>query len=590
MAGSLASQGITAGSGANSGSGAVRRARRGGAAVCLALLFALFSVFPPLASRQAQAQAETGAEMGVTAQGEALRTVRVQLKWRHQFQFAGFYAAIEQGFYRDAGLAVELIEYSPGITPIDQLIGGRVDFAVADTGALIYRATGVPLVALAAIFQHSPSILLARGDRGIEDLADLRGRRVMLSGGYMNAELMAMLATAGLGPADFEMLPADTSVQILVDDGVEAYNAYTTNEPYLLERQGVPYRLFQPRDHGVDFYGDLLITTARLIAEEPDLVASFRAATLAGWAHAAEHPEATVEAILAGYNSQGKTRDHLLFEAEESIRLILSNVVPIGYMHEERWRRIESAFLEQGLVRGRSDLAAFLYEPEPAPGLLRLLARHRIELAVGGGLLFVLLLLAHIAHLRARIAFHTRELREAKRRAEEEARNDALTGMPNRRHFLEVASHDIAQAERLGLPLALLVVDIDFFKAVNDRHGHLAGDEVLRRVARILKQGVRTGDLAARFGGEEFAVACPGCTTEEALALAERLRAAVEAAPLRFQQAALRLTVSIGLAVRRPGESLDRLLQNADSALYEAKQRGRNRVCLYGCPEPATGE
>lgn len=552
--------------------------------VCLSLLFALLLAPLPLAPWQAgpaQAQAQAQAEEG------ALRRVRVQLKWRHQFQFAGFYAAIEQGFYRDAGLAVELIEYSPGITPIDQLIGSRVDFAVADTGALIYRATGVPLVALAAIFQHSPSILLARGDRGIDALADLRDRRVMLSGGYMNAELMAMLATAGLGPTDFEMLPADTSVQILVDDGVEAYNAYTTNEPYLLERQGVPYRLFQPRDHGVDFYGDLLITTERLIAEEPKLVASFRAATLAGWAHAAEHPEETVEAILAGYNSQEKSRAHLLFEAEESIRLILSNVVPIGYMNEERWRRIETAFLEQGLVRGRSDLTDFLYEPEGSASLLRLLGRHRVELAVGGALLFVLLLLAHIAHLRARIAAHTRELREAKRRAEEEARSDALTGMPNRRHFLEVARHDVAQAERLGLPLALLVVDIDFFKAVNDRHGHLAGDEALRRVAGILKQGVRAGDLAARLGGEEFAVGCPGSGPEEALALAERLRRAVEAVPLRYQQQVFRVTVSVGLAARRPGESLDQLLQNADSALYEAKQRGRNRVCLYGCPEAA---
>jgi len=578
MASSLASQGIRA------GSGAVRRVRRAGAAVILVLLFA----FPPLAPWQAgpvQAQAQVQAE--TRAQEGALRTVRVQLKWRHQFQFAGFYAAIEQGFYREAGLAVELVEYSPGLTPIDQLIGGRVDFAVADTGALIYRATGVPLVALAAIFQHSPSILLARGDRGIDELADLHGRRVMLSGGYMNAELMAMLATAGLGPTDFEMLPADTSVQILVDDGVEAYNAYTTNEPFLLESQGVPYRLFQPRDHGVDFYGDLLITTERLIAEEPALVAAFRAATLAGWAYAAEHPEETVELILAGYNSQEKSRAHLLFEAEESIRLILSNVVPIGYMNEERWWRIETAFLEQGLVRGRSDLTAFLYRSDRSPTLLRLLARHRVELAVGGALLFVLLLLAHIAHLRARIAFHTRELREAKRRAEEEARSDALTGMPNRRHFLEVASHDIAQAERLGLPLSLLVVDIDFFKAVNDRHGHLAGDEVLRCVAGILKQGVRSGDLAARLGGEEFAVACPGSTAEEALALAERLRAAVETAPLRCRGVPIRLTVSIGLASRQAGDPLDRLLQNADSALYDAKQRGRNRVSFFGSPEAA---
>lgn len=514
----------------------------------------------------------------VTAWAEPLREVRVQLKWRHQFQFAGFYAAIANGYYRAAGLDVELIEYSPGVTPIDQLIGGRVDFAVADTGALIYRSTGVPLVALAAIFQHSPSILLARAGAGIDGLADLAGRRVMLSGGYMNAELMAMLNTAGIGPGDFTMQPADTSVQVLIDGEVDAYNAYVGNEPYLLERQAVPYVVYQPRDAGVDFYGDLLITTERMIAEDPDMVQAFRAATLKGWAYAAEHPGELVDVILETYNTQGKSRDHLLYEARQSIELILSNVVPVGYMNEQRWRRIESVFLAQGIVKDSTDLAAFLYTSDEAASLLGAVKRHRTALAAGAAVLIVILLAAHNLHLRARVEARTRELREAKRRAEEEARGDVLTGLGNRRHFIEVMEHDIAQAERRDLPLSLLAIDIDNFKQINDRHGHAAGDEALRAVGGLLRGSVRASDVAARIGGEEFAVGCPNSPAEEVRPLAERLRREVEGTVVRFRDVPFRITVSIGLAARRQGESLDQLLHNADRALYEAKRAGRNRI------------
>lgn len=106
--------------------------------------------------------------------GGDLQTVRVQLKWKHQFQFAGFYAAIEQGYYRNAGLDVQLSELTPNINPVDPLIAGRTQFAVADTGALIYRSNGVPLIALANIFQHSPSILMALESSGIRELEDHR--------------------------------------------------------------------------------------------------------------------------------------------------------------------------------------------------------------------------------------------------------------------------------------------------------------------------------------------------------------------------------------------------------------------------------
>lgn len=240
------------------------------------------------------------------------KPVTVHLKWTHQFQFAGYYAALHQGYYRDAGIDVDLVEYMAGSSPVDALLAGRADFAVADSGALIYASSGVPLVALAAIFQRSPSILITLADSGISELADLRGRRAMLSGGFMNAELMAMLKSYGLGDGEVVMVPGDTDLGVLLRGEVDAFNAYTTNEPYLLRERGIGFNVFAPADYGVDFYGDILLTTEATLKSSPDMVARFREATLRGWTYAVENPGATVDLIMLYYNTRDKSRDHLI--------------------------------------------------------------------------------------------------------------------------------------------------------------------------------------------------------------------------------------------------------------------------------------
>lgn len=513
--------------------------------------------------------------------GKALRDVRVQLKWRHQFQFAGFYAAIEQGYYRDAGMNVELIEYAPGITPIDQLMGGNVDFAVADSGALIYRSVGVPLVALAAFFQHSPSIMITRDDGSVETLNDLRDKRLMLGGGYMNAELTAMLQNAGIKPTDLHLVPEDTSIAALVDKDTDAYNGYSTNEPYFLEKSSIPFRVFQPREHGVDFYGDTLYTTETKIAGQGELVEAFRRATLNGWAYAVTHLEETVDLILDKYNTQGKSRDHLLFEARESVKLILPSVVPIGYMNAERWTRIENAFMAQGRLSGAVDMGRFLYPSDELGKYLDMLRRNKGLIAGGAALFIAALLLMHIVSLRVQIRGRTRELEQAKKLAEREARTDILTGLPNRRHFLDSVSRDISRLKRRKNPMSVIVADIDHFKEINDRHGHAAGDQALIEAGGVLQRNVRSGDIVARIGGEEFAFCCLDTPAAEAHTFAERIRREMEQTPVVFDGRRISITFSLGVAEYRDGQSLDDVLHNADQALYDAKQTGRNKVCTF---------
>lgn len=173
---------------------------------------------------------------------------------------------------------------------------------------------------------------------------------------------------------------------------------------------------------------------------------------------------------------------------------------------------------------------------------------------------------------------------DAQRRYQRAAKVDALTGLFNRRWFDEILDRQWRRACAEGEPLSVLFIDIDHFKSVNDRYGHLTGDAALREVANLLQSSIRPMDLAARFGGEEFAILMLGIALGEAREIAERLRRDIERHPVRAGGALLHLTASIGVAERLPEESADALLAACDAAMYAAKRTGRNAVAVR---EPA---
>jgi diguanylate cyclase (GGDEF)-like protein len=164
-------------------------------------------------------------------------------------------------------------------------------------------------------------------------------------------------------------------------------------------------------------------------------------------------------------------------------------------------------------------------------------------------------------------------------RAQELAQRDPLTGLHNRRGFLELALPVFATAARSARPVSAVVIDIDHFKRINDRHGHAGGDLTLVDVAERIRTACRTGDIVARWGGEEFVMLLPETDGAQACALAERLRASFAEAPVPLDKGqAVPITASFGVAVREGSMSLDQVLQAADSALYRAKDAGRDRV------------
>lgn len=159
---------------------------------------------------------------------------------------------------------------------------------------------------------------------------------------------------------------------------------------------------------------------------------------------------------------------------------------------------------------------------------------------------------------------------------------DSLTGVLNRRGLEEAALKMQDICKRINLSMAVLLIDIDHFKKVNDRYGHLCGDDVLRHLAKEIAGVLRSSDVLGRYGGEEFCVFLPNTTEGDAVGLAERIRARIEASPLKTNRASIKTTVSIGVADSvRAGYDFKGLVATADSAMYAAKNSGRNRVMSY---------
>lgn len=287
--------------------------------------------------------------------------VTLQLKWRHQFQFAGYYAAVEKGFYRDAGLDVTLAEGRPDSDPVDIVLQGKAQYGVGASELLLRRERGDPVVVLAVIFQHSPLVLFARRDRGIDSIHDLKGRRVMLV--PHEAEFLAYLKSEGLGPEHFNIVSHTFNAEELLSQRVDAMSGYSTDESYVLRAAGVDFVTFTPRSAGIDFYGDNFFTTEEEIRKHPGRVRAFREASLRGWKYAMEHPEEIVDLIITRYHGKN-SRNHLLFEAEQMQGLIQPLLVEPGYMHPGRWRHIADTYAQFGMFPHSTSLNGFLYEAD----------------------------------------------------------------------------------------------------------------------------------------------------------------------------------------------------------------------------------
>ncbi|MBR9884533.1 MAG: ABC transporter substrate-binding protein, partial [Oceanospirillales bacterium] len=290
-----------------------------------------------------------------------LEEVRLQLTWKHQFQFAGYYMAVEKGFYRDAGLSVELIEVDPDRAPLDQVMSGRAEFGVGRSSLLLDKLHGVDVVALMAAFQHSPLMLLTRADSGIADPGGLRGKRIMVTDDAVQvSEVIAMMLKFGITLDDIQVQEPSYDIADLIEGRTDAMASYVSNEPFQMERRGIDYNLIHPQDYGFPMYSDILFTRGDLADARFDMVLRFRDASIKGWMYAFENIEETADVILAHYNTQQRSREALIFEGSALRALAFDDQGRFGTLSPDRFNSMASIYRIATSVDPDADLSGML--------------------------------------------------------------------------------------------------------------------------------------------------------------------------------------------------------------------------------------
>ena len=516
----------------------------------------------------------------------ASEKIVVQLKWVNQFQFAGYYAALEKGFYKEAGLDVILRPngYNGSfVSPVDAVVSGDAQFGISNSGLVLDYLNGKPVVALAATLQHSAVSWLVLEKSGIRSIHDMVNKRLMTVFPLSESlELLEPFRAEGIDPKKLHLTQTIFDLQPLIDGKIDAYDAYVTNEPFLLEQKGIPYRIIDPRTYGIDFYGDVLFTSQAELQNNPERVEAFRKASMDGWRYAMAHPDEIIDLIVNKYAPQ-KSREHLRFEARAMWNLMQPDIIEIGHMNPGRWLRIAEIMTEHNRIIDDKILDSFIYTPDNyQQNLLRYLQIATITSVIA-------LLLAGIASWIYRT--NRRLVREiaARQSAEEQLRHlsetDALTGLANRRAFDQQLNKEFQRYLRYRHPFCVVMVDIDWFKHINDTYGHPAGDHVLTEFAWRLRDHIRKTDVLARIGGEEFAILMPETSPLEAKKRTEALQKCINNAPFQLGNSAdspLMMTASFGISCVADNDLVaEASLIRADTALYKAKNSGRNQVILF---------
>ena len=285
----------------------------------------------------------------------------LQLKWFHQFQFAGYYAAKEKGFYDEVGLNVEIRQRDLKYNNIDEVINGNAQYGVADSILILYRLKQQPVVIVSPIFQHSPSVFISLKKSNISSVYELNNKDILF---YPNDtdgfSLLAMIKKFDLDVNLVRERYKDDYMR-LINNEVDVMPAYIANEPFLFKEKGYDVNIINPTNYGFDMYGDMLFTNEDEAKNNPIRVEKFKEATLKGWKYALENKEEITQLINEKYSKE-KSIEHLRYEANAIDSLINKDVTPLGYLDQGRIRYISEMYEYYGLTESKIDLNDFLFD------------------------------------------------------------------------------------------------------------------------------------------------------------------------------------------------------------------------------------
>ena len=292
---------------------------------------------------------------------QANEKVTLQLKWLHQFQFAGYYAAKEKGFYKDVGLDVEIKQRDLSKNNIEQVISGEAQYGITDSIIILYKAKKRPVTIVAPIFQHSPSIIITLKSSGIDSPYKLENKKMIFyktdADGF---GIFSMLKNMDLN-IQLDRTKYKTNYKALMDYKADAYCGYLTNEPYLFKKDGVKINIINPSHYGLDLYGDILFTNTQEAKNHPNRVQKFKQATIKGWKYALNHKEELIQIIKNKY-AKDKSIEHLRYEADTIEEMINAKSVPIGTLDKGRIRYTLDAYRKYGLIKNDIDIDNYVFK------------------------------------------------------------------------------------------------------------------------------------------------------------------------------------------------------------------------------------
>ncbi|WP_428462404.1 ABC transporter substrate-binding protein [Photobacterium kagoshimensis] len=499
----------------------------------------------------------------------ATETVTLQLRWLHQAEFAGFYMAKERGFYQDAGLNVVIEPGGKGKSALGSVLAHEADFGVGNTEVLVAYSQGLPLVALANIYQRSPSVLITKTDQQISSIKQLVDKRIMMFSGNEDAEIIAMLTKNGVGINDFQQIKTTTNINDLITNRVDAYSGYLTNEPFLLNQQAIETTIFDPTDYGVYFYSDIIFTHQDLVTKRPHVVTAFRTASLKGWEYALNNPSETLD-VLETYNT-GKSRAFLYSELLASKSMIMPELVELGHMNLSRWQYIADELYQLDIIPSTHIDAQFIFplqEQNPPHSL-----EPWLEVVT---VLFIICLAAvgYYSWINHKLKQEINRRIQSEKKAETIARKDMLTGVANRYALIETLHKTINNKAIQQSPPALLFIDLDNFKNVNDSFGHQTGDRVLQQFCFRINGLLRGSAFFARLAGDEFIILMTKSSADDADKLIAKITEQAEK-PFIIGGNTVSIGASIGVTYYRDGDTPEYFLSRADSQMYGNKKRSR---------------
>ena len=287
--------------------------------------------------------------------------VVLQLKWLHQFQFAGYYMAKEKGFFSDLGLDVEIRQRDVKKNNIDQVLDGEAHYGIADSVLFLYKAKGKPVVVVAPIFQHSPSVLFTLKESGLDSPYSLKNKDMAFykkdTDGY---GVLAMFRGIGVSP-NFHRNKTRDSYKDLLNKKIDILSGYLTNEAFYFKDIGVGVNIINPSNYGMDLYGDMLFTTEYEAETNPKRVQSFRDATVKGWDYALENIEETVQLIKSKY-AINKSVEHLRYEAKALADIIQKDSIPLGSFDKGRVKYTLDTYKKFGLIDKSINIDEYIFD------------------------------------------------------------------------------------------------------------------------------------------------------------------------------------------------------------------------------------